>query len=284
MIIDAHTHLFTDEVARDRNRYADDTNFGLLYGDPRSRIATESMLLQYLDSSGIDSAFVMGFPWESESFADDQNRHFAALKGTRAGQVYAFGTVPRRTDNIDAWISDLHAAGITGVGEIGFYEGGLDADAAAFMDAVLHAAGRHGMPVCLHVNDPVGHDYPGKYAPELDRLITIIANHPGLPIILAHWGGGLLFYEQMPEIASVLSSCCYDTAATPYLYRNSIYDIGVRLAGPDRILMGTDFPLLSLERYRPDIEASGLSRPEIDAVLGGNARALIGRVNGSESQ
>jgi hypothetical protein len=80
----------------------------------------------------------------------------------------------------------------------------------------------------------------------------------------------------MPEVREVLARAYVDTAATPYLYSPQVYRVVAQLLGSERILFGSDFPLLpyrrALEHLLPLLrgEASGLQ------VLQGNARRLLG--------
>ena len=79
----------------------------------------------------------------------------------------------------------------------------------------------------------------------------------------------------MPEVRSALGNCMYDTAASPFLYDDSIYDIASRITGREKILFGSDFPLVSPARYIEPIGRTGddeLRR----SVLGGNAARLLG--------
>ncbi len=64
---------------------------------------------------------------------------------------------------------------------------------------------------------------PGKGRTPLDRFYELILSFPKLTILLAHWGGGLPFYELMPEVAKAMANVYYDTAASPFLYSTKIY-------------------------------------------------------------
>ena len=54
---------------------------------------------------------------------------------------------------------------------------------------------------------------------------------PVLRLICAHWGGGLPFYELMPEVADALRNVYYDTAASLFLYRPAIFSAAVAAVG-----------------------------------------------------
>jgi predicted TIM-barrel fold metal-dependent hydrolase len=47
------------------------------------------------------------------------------------------------------------------------------------------------------------------------------------------------------------------------------------LVGSDRILFGTDFPLLGIDRCARQVRESGLPPDEVEAILGGNAARLL---------
>jgi predicted TIM-barrel fold metal-dependent hydrolase len=107
--------------------------------------------------------------------------------------------------------------------------------------------GKKRIPLLLHVNETLGHSYPGKGATPLERFYELIRSFPNLPIVLAHWGGGLPFYELMPEVAKAMSNVYYDTAASPYLYSKKIYAAVSEMVGVKKILSGPTFPSFPLE-------------------------------------
>jgi hypothetical protein len=134
-----------------------------------------------------------------------------------------------------------------------------------------------GLPVMLHTNEPVGHQYPGKAPNTLRQIYDLVRRFPDNRIILAHWGGGIFFYHLLKkEVKAALGNVYYDTAATPYLYDAAIWSTACAIVGADRILFGTDFPLLSPERYLKEIEAAGVSPEDQQQIMGANAARLWG--------
>ncbi|NMB64956.1 MAG: amidohydrolase family protein, partial [Spirochaetes bacterium] len=138
---------------------------------------------------------------------------------------------------------------------------------------ILAIAEKFTLPVCLHVNEPVGHIYAGKYYTDMRSLFALCSQYTNIPIICSHWGGGLLFYELMPEVKKSLTHVYYDTAATPFLYDSGIYDIAIQMCGKEKILFGSDFPLLEYSRYKQHIEALGESA---EYVLYKNVETVLG--------
>jgi predicted TIM-barrel fold metal-dependent hydrolase len=95
-------------------------------------------------------------------------------------------------------------------------------------------------------------------------------------VVAAHWGGGFPFYELMPELHAAAANVWYDSAASLYLYRPEVFPTVARAAGIEKILFGSDFPLIRQGRMLQYARASGLSEPELALALGGNAAALLG--------
>jgi predicted TIM-barrel fold metal-dependent hydrolase len=80
----------------------------------------------------------------------------------------------------------------------------------------------------------------------------------------------------MPEVATVLTNLYYDTAATTYLYRFGVFRAVCDLAGEEKILWASDWPLLGQERLLQRIQNEAmLSEVELAQILGGNAARLF---------
>ena len=107
-------------------------------------------------------------------------------------------------------------------------------------------------------------------------LNAFISQLTDIPVICAHWGGGLPFYELMPELRRTLANVYYDTAAGLFLYRDAIFAAAVAAVGAEKILFATDYPLLRQGRYLARLRGCGLGQSALAAVLGGNAERLLG--------
>jgi predicted TIM-barrel fold metal-dependent hydrolase len=171
-------------------------------------------------------------------------------------------------------------AGLRGIGELMPHGQGYRLDQAPLLAPLAEAAIALGVPILTHTSEPVGHVYPGKGEVTLQTALHLASSYPELRLICAHWGGGLPFYELMPEVAEATRNVWYDTAASPYLYDPRVYTAARALVGPEKILFGTDFPLLRIARCARQVEQSGLPPDEVAAILGGNAARLLGLVPG----
>lgn len=278
MIVDAHVHLFSPRVRENRSAFfPEEPAFRLLYDSPKSRLVGAAETLEMMDAEGVDRAVVFGFPWRSEEIFRRENdfildavsRHPDRFAGLACFDPLAPGAAREAERCLDA--------GLAGVGELAFYEDGItDAgrDAMADMMAVCR---ERGAPVMLHTNEPVGHVYPGKSPNTLAQIYAVAKAFPENKIIFAHWGGGIFFYRLLKrEVREVLANVYFDTAASPFLYTPDIYPAAAALAGTDKILLGTDFPLLRPGRYFRDMDESGISEAPRAAMCGENAARLFG--------
>jgi predicted TIM-barrel fold metal-dependent hydrolase len=82
----------------------------------------------------------------------------------------------------------------------------------------------------------------------------------------------------MPEVAEELKNVYFDSAASPFLYKMEIFQMVRDLTGSEKILFGSDYPLLSPKRVLDQVESSGLTEDEKAGVAGNNAKLLLSMV------
>jgi hypothetical protein len=160
--------------------------------------------------------------------------------------------------------------GAKGVGEIAFYHREMTAQDIESMGPIFKEMEKQRIPILLHTNEHLGHSYPGKGGTPLEVFYQFALAFPSLPILLAHWGGGLPFYELMPEVSKAMPNVYYDTAASPFLYSKKIYGVVKEIVGAEKIIFGSDFPLVRPKRYFQELEESGLSIEDREKILGLN--------------
>jgi len=133
----------------------------------------------------------------------------------------------------------------------------------------------HRLTLLVHASEPVGHQYPGKGSISPRLLYAMITSFPDVPVVCAHWGGGLPFFALMPEVKKALKNVYFDTAASPFLYSPQVYRQVSQMVGDDKILFGSDWPLLSPRRLLKEINSLDLPQETRDLILAGNARRLL---------
>jgi uncharacterized protein len=278
MILDGHTHVFPEDICRRREDYfADEPAFRLLYESPKSRLVGPEEMVAAMAEAGVEAAVIMGFPWRQERLWRRQHEVILEAMRRYPRHLIGFCAVHPLEPGAPREVERCLAAGFRGVGELAWYEADLGEDVAAVLAPITELCGHYRVPLLLHTNDPVGPNYPGKAALSLPALYEAIKAFPEVDWILAHWGGGLPFYGLMKkEGPEVLRRVYFDTAASPYLYRPEIYRLVAEMVGPDKIIFGSDYPLLPVSRYLKELEAANLPEDWREMILGKNLAGLLG--------
>jgi len=278
VIVDFHTHIFPPAIAANRSSYVDtDAAFAAMYADPKATLASAEDLLASMDRAGIDVSAAVGFAWRDAAACRLHNEYLLESAANSGGRIVALCTLPLASglDAIEVEARRCIAAGARGFGELRPDDLGFDLDGQDGA-AIARLALDFDAMMLFHVTEPAGHRYPGKEGLSLPAFYDFICKHPEVRTIGAHWGGGLPFYDSMPEVREAFERIHVDTAASSLLYGDGVYKRVVDQIGASNILFGSDYPLLSQARSRRRIEEAGLVDADRDAILGGNAARLLG--------
>lgn len=278
MLIDVHTHIFPREIIANRQWFfSEDPVFKSLYGSPKATMATAETLLASMDENGIAHAVTFGFPWRNHELATRHNDYVLESAVKYAPRLLPLGCVnPLSYKNVEEAERVLQA-GAKGLGEIAVYEHSSEDHLLTRYKDLFTCCRAYGGVLLVHANEPVGHLYPGKAPFDLKFYYSLARLAAGIPLILAHWGGGLCFYELLKkEAGAILADVYYDTAASPFLYRPEIYSLAVRIVGRQKVLFGSDYPLLSPQRYFEEMRQAGLQKEDVEAIGGLNTARLFG--------
>ena len=278
MIIDFHTHIFSPRLRENREQYLGrDPCFAHLYSDPKAALATAEDLIASMDREGIDRSIVLNIGWASHQMCVETNDYIMEAISRYPERLVGFCALqPKAGEAAIAELERCAQGGMRGIGEMRPDTQGFDLGDEAMMRPIVEAAADHRFILLTHASEPVGHLYSGKGNITPDILYRFICHFPQIPIVCAHWGGGLPFYALMPEVSRALENVFFDTAATPFLYRPEIFTHVAQIVGFDKILFGSDYPLLAPSRITSQLRSLGLGQEAEDLILGGNAERLLG--------
>jgi predicted TIM-barrel fold metal-dependent hydrolase len=275
-MIDFHTHIFSPHARDNRDQWAKkDSAFSLIYADQKAQMIGAKELLEAMDENGVTASVVCGFPWGGNDRCRRENDYLLECHSTYPERIIPFISLPEDTETAIAELKRCVQGGAMGVGELAPGTYGEQLRAQETMQPIFEAIKEEGLPVLIHVNESLGHPYPGKGKIRLSEIETLVEALQGMQVILAHWGGGFFFYELMPEIAAICQGVYYDTAASPFLYNKKIYKTAVDIIGPHRILFGSDYPLIAPQRYVREMQEAGVGAEELEAILEGNAQRFL---------
>lgn len=276
MKIDFHVHVTPPDIIKDWKKIAEkELYFKLLSESPVNKFATVEDVVVELDNSRVDKAVIFGFAFKDMGLCRYVNDYVADAIKRYSNKLIGYMVLDPTSDKMEKEIDRCMYLGLKGVGELFPYGQEFDITDTKQMSSLCNYCIERDLPVMIHTNEAVGHYYSGKTNTTAVEASIFAQNYPDLKIILAHWGGGLLFYELMPEIRRQNKNVYYDTAASPFLYDKKIYKVAKEIGILDKVLFGSDYPLIPMKRYLKEIAISDLNDMEQALVCGENAKDLL---------
>jgi uncharacterized protein len=277
VLIDFHTHVFAPHIIERRTELVhSDACFASLYNSPGARMVSAEALLDSMDASQVDISVICNIGWQSHDLCVENNEYLLDATRRYPGRLAALVTVaPQAGDLAAQELGRCIQAGCHGLGEMRPDPPGLDMSYDSLWTPLVSLLVEHNLLWLGHASEPLGHIYAGKGNLPPEVYYPFICRYPQLRFVMAHWGGGLPFYNLMPEVAQSLANVYYDSAASDYLYSPDIYERVISLAGATRIVLGSDYPLLSQSRLLKTLNSLPLSPAEIDSLGWRNALGLL---------
>ena len=259
MAIDAHIHLYPPNV------YANPTSWAKVRGEQYwldcvspergptlQGWADVDQLLSDMDDAGIEKAIILGWYWQNPDTCIENLTWQIDWIQNHPDRLVAYAAFNANggTNALDI-LNRAFDAGLSGIGELNPPAQGYTYENDT-LDKALELAAKHGKPVNFHATDPSTRDYPGKRETPFESLFSMAQRHPETTFVFAHLAGMM----DLPRLKQ-LDNIYLDTAATPLLYDDSIYQKAIDQIGADRILFGTDYPLRTFpkQQSRPDFSS-----------------------------
>ena len=267
MIIDFHTHIFPEKIAKTtidalaskggNIPYTDGTIQGMLDAMARSNADICVTLPVLTKASQFES--VTNFALSvNERFKNDKKR------------LISFGGMHPDCEDIDAKMCYLKSMGIKGVKIHPDYQGTY-IDDNRYIE-IIKCAKKYDMIVVTHSG--VDDGYIGetvKCPPE--RVLKVIeqVNHDKL--VLAHYGG----HKQWEEVFKLLAgkNVYFDTAFTLHEIDEKLFKDILYKHGEDKILFATDCPWRDIKDDLDVFRSFNLEKRIVDKILYKNALKLL---------
>ncbi len=275
MKIDVHVHLTPPDIIADcKSIMEKEPYFKLLSESPQNKFVTSDMLVSHMNEVGITHSVVFGFSFNDTGLCKYVN-DYVIEEVKKYPNLIGFAAVNPKDKGVTYEIERCYNEGLRGIGEL-FPQGqSIDLSSLHHTKDMADCCQKYNMPILIHTNEPIGHNYIGKTQTPLTEIASFINNFKDQPIILAHFGGGIFIYELMKEVKESFKNVYYDTAASLFLYDKSIYNTIKTIGILDKVLFGSDFPLVSPSRYDKLIKTSGLSEEEINQIYSLNVKRLF---------
>jgi predicted TIM-barrel fold metal-dependent hydrolase len=298
-IADAHCHFFSSRflelLTRDRPEFGDGDRAAAVaarlgWDPPGDAAALADRWRGELDAHGVARcALIASIPGDEESVAAAVAKHPDRFVG-----FFMFNPLAA-----DAEARLANAFGPLGLRAAALFPAmhrfRLD-DAA--VDAVFQAAAAHGSAVFVHcgvlsvgVRKKLG--LPSPFDLRLGDPLAAAAvalRHPAVPVIIPHFGAGmfreaLIAAEHAPNIYLDTSSSNSWIKYHPGLTLDAVFERALAVAGPDRLLFGTDSSFFPRGWQRPIHDAQrallaalGVGDADAAKIFGGNFERLFPNV------
>lgn len=259
MIIDIHTHAWPDKVSGKARENLEAFFKVKMVGEP-----TVTTLLESMDRNGIDTSVVCSVASRPDQVVAINDWAF----GVRSKRLRAFASMHPA---FEGWKEEIRrisreADGIKFQPEFqNFY---VD-DEAVF--PIYEEIEKAGLPVLFHCGEELSGTMLIRSSP--DRVLRVKETFPELKLIAGHFGG----FRLWPEVKKYLlgKDIFLDTAFFFGHLENAQAREMILSHRPDRILFGTDFPLVDQAKDLAFLASLDISEELKQGILYKNALGLL---------
>lgn len=265
MIIDFHTHIFPEKIAK--------PTLDFLKSRCHTEPATNGMsngLSKSSQDAGIHISVALPVVTNPKQF-DSINGFAQKLneQDYRDSRIISFGGIHPDSEDYKSQLNQIKDMGFLGVKLHPDYQGVFIDDIrykhiidyASKLDLIVsvHAGFDPGYPECVHCT------------PQMAR--SVIREVQPKKLVLAHLGG----FQQWDEVEEYLvgEDIYLDTAVIFPTIRDQQFLQIVKNHGADRILFATDSPWAGQKAFKNKIQNMPMTEKEKIAILGGNAAKLL---------
>ena len=243
-MIDSHTHILPNKPNKLTEEFGKEKVLSEMFSNEQ-KISTPDELIESMNLNNIQKSIILGYGWTNFSLLQASNQFNLNIAQKNTSKLIPFFSInPMFKGNLEEMEKCINLGG-KGAGEIHPSIQELDMYEKNIWKDSLKLLQENSLPLIIHSSEPVGHMYPGKGTTYPENIYKFIKLFPDNTIILAHWGGGLLFYELMEEVKEISKNVYYDTAASSFLYNPKIFELAIEIVGSEKIIFGSDFPILS---------------------------------------
>jgi len=258
MLIDFHTHVYTQKIAQKGVQYIGD-----FYNLPMSEKGTLVHLKSVAKASGTTHVVLLGVAVKPE-VVESINRFTASMLDA---STFGFGTIHPDYQNKKEEILHCLDMGLIGIK--------IHPDMQAFniddprMFEVYEVLSEKGAPIMMHIGDD-RYEYSHP-----KRLAKIMDQFPKLKVIGAHFGG----YRQWEEALIHLCgrpNLWLDTSSSLQFIDLELARKIIKAHGYEHFLFGTDYPITDQTEELKRFALLELNETEEKAILYENAAKLLG--------
>lgn len=269
MVIDFHTHVFPDKIAKPTIDFLASKSGYTPYGD-----GTLHDLLSLMDKGSIDKSVVLPVVTKPSQFGS-VNRFAAELNNT--DRLWCFGGIHPADETPEAHLDEIKKMGLYGIKLHPDYQNSFIDDEGYIR--IIRYALSIGLAVITHAGVDDGCDGEVKCTP--DRMLRVLdAVYSGsIPsdtkLILAHAGGFKMYSEVIEKLCGL--PVYFDLAYVAQFADSDMLMSVIRAHGADRILFASDSPWADPGVCAEKIRQLPLAEEQLEKIFSLNALSLLGK-------
>ena len=268
MIIDFHTHIFPDKIARKTIDLLSQKG-----GIPPFSDGTVAGLTERMEQAGADICVTLPVLTSPKQF-DSVNRFAASINAAFADKekrLISFGGIHPACEDIEGKMKQLREMGFLGVKIHPDYQETFINDEGYVR--ILRCARENDLIVVTHSGVDEGYKgLPVRCTPAL--ALELIRKAPHAKLVLAHFGANEMFDEVYDLLCG--EDVYFDTAYVLRFLGEETFRKILAKHGEDKILFASDSPWSSIANDVGILKGFGLEKQTEEKIFSGNARKLLG--------
>jgi Predicted metal-dependent hydrolase of the TIM-barrel fold len=261
MIIDFHTHIFPDKIAKSTLDFL----VGVCCGVKPYTDATYSGLLNSAKESGVD--LCVALPVATKVSQTESINRFAAQY--QEGPILSFGGIHPACENYKEILRHVKSLGMKGIKLHPDYQDMYFNDIR--YKRLIDYASELGLIISVHAGIDPKCPEDVHCTPKMAR--EVIQEVQPQKLVLAHLGGNLLWDEVEQELVGL--DVFFDTGVVLHLIDRDQFVRIVRSHGVDKILFATDSPWKGQKQYIKLLSDMPLKPEEKEMIFSQNACRLL---------
>ncbi len=262
MIIDFHTHIFPDDIAKKAI-----PTLAARSGIKPAADGTALNTATVLRAAGFDKAVALNIATKPKQ-TPVINDWIVTLVSDE--MFIPFGTIHPEYTQKEAEFIKLSKAGVKGIKIHPDYQNVFAND--DILNEIYELAVAYNMTVIFHAGVDIGLPEPIHCTPKM--LAEVSDNFPSLRIVAAHYGGYLM-WDDVIQYYKNRENIFIDTAFSVGRMDNTKRNYVINSIGVDRILLASDCPWENPQDSVKSILKLSISDDSKEKILGGNAARLL---------
>lgn len=266
MIIDFHTHIFPDKIAKKTIEILSQKG-----GIPPYSDGSASALADIMDDAGVDISVTLPVLTNPNSF-ESVNRYAAEVNEKfkdSPSRLISFGAIHPACDDIDGKMKWLKEQGFQGVKLHPDYQDTFINDPGYVR--IMECAKEYDLIAVTHAGVDIA--YPDNVHCTATLAKELIKKVPHSKFVLAHCGG----VDMMDEFMDLLcdEDVYFDTAYILRFVDKKKFKEIIKRRGADRILFATDSPWSEVKRDVEILKSFALEKTVEEKLFSLNAKRLL---------